>query len=44
MKVSEDAFYAWGKGQTYRWSPKKSDLADRVKAVFYLHRRRVRSQ
>lgn len=40
MKVSEDAFYAWRKGQTYRLSPQKSELAGRVKEVFYLHRRR----
>jgi len=40
MKVSEDAFYAWRKGKTYRLSEKKSELATRVKEVFYLHRRR----
>ena len=40
MKVSEDAFYAWRKDRTYRLSPKKSELAERVKEVFYLHRRR----
>lgn len=40
MKVSDAAFYAWGKGRTYRLSPQKSELATRVKEVFYLHRRR----
>jgi transposase InsO family protein len=40
MKVSEDAFYAWRAGRTYRLSRKKSDLAAAVKEVFYLHRRR----
>jgi putative transposase len=40
MKVSEDAFYAWGRGKTYRLSPQKSELAAVVKEVFYLHRRR----
>lgn len=40
MKVSEAAFYAWSKGKTYRLSRKKSELAQAVKEVFYLHRRR----
>jgi transposase InsO family protein len=40
MKVSEDAFYAWASGRTYRLSRKKSELAAAVKEVFYLHRRR----
>jgi putative transposase len=40
MKVSEDAFYAWRRGKTYRLSRQKSELAMRVKEVFYLHRRR----
>lgn len=40
LKVSEDAFYAWRRGKTYQLSPPKSELADRVKEVFYLHRRR----
>ena len=40
VEVSKDAFYAWRKGQTYHLSPKKSELAGRVKEVFYLHRRR----
>ena len=40
MKVSEDAFYAWAAGKTYRLSEKKQKLAERVKDVFYLHRRR----
>jgi transposase InsO family protein len=38
--MSEAAYYAWHKGKTYRLSQKKSKLADRVKEVFYLHRRR----
>lgn len=40
LRLSEAAYYAWHKGKTYRLSQKKSNLADRVKAVFYLHRRR----
>jgi putative transposase len=40
MKVSEDAFYAWQAGRSYQLSRKKSELAGRVKEVFYLHRRR----
>ena len=40
LKVSEAAFYAWQKGKTYRLSEKKSEMADPVKEVFYLHRRR----
>lgn len=40
MKVSEDAFYAWHAGKTYQLSRKKRELAERVKEVFYLHRRR----
>ena len=40
MKVSEDAYYAWAGGKTYRLSKKKQKLAERVKDVFYLHRRR----
>lgn len=40
LKVSEDAFYAWRSGKTYRLSEKKSGLAAAVKEVFYLHRRR----
>ena len=40
LKVSEAAYYAWRKGQTYRLSQNKSQLADKVKEVFYLHRRR----
>ena len=40
MKVSDAAYYAWGKGKTYQLSRTKSELADRVKKVFYLHRRR----
>lgn len=39
-KVSEDAFYAWRRGKTYRLSEKKRELATRVKEVFYLHRGR----
>ena len=38
--MSEAAYYAWHKGKTYRLSQKKSELADRVKEVFYLHQRR----
>lgn len=40
MKVSEAAFYAWTAGKTYRLSRQKSELAEQVKAVFHLHRRR----
>ncbi len=40
LRISEAAYYAWHKGKTYRLSRKKSNLADRVKEVFYLHRRR----
>ena len=40
MKVSVDAFYAWAAGKTYRFSEKKQKIADQVKDVFYLHRRR----
>lgn len=40
LRMSEAAYYAWHKGKTYRLSQKKSKLADRVKEVFYLHRRR----
>jgi putative transposase len=40
MKVSEDAFYAWSRGKTYQLSRKKRELAEAVKEVFYLHRRR----
>lgn len=40
MKVSEAAYYAWGKGKTYRLSRKKSELAEAVKEVFFRHRRR----
>ena len=40
MKVSEDAFYAWRAGRTYQLSRKKSELAGRVKEVFWLNRRR----
>lgn len=40
LKVGEAAFYAWQKGRTYRLSQKKSELAEAVKEVFYLHRRR----
>jgi HTH-like domain len=40
LKVSEAAFYAWRGGKTYRLSQKKSELAEAVKEVFYLHRRR----
>jgi hypothetical protein len=40
LKVGEAAFYAWQKGKTYRLSQKKSEMAQAVKEVFYLHRRR----
>ena len=40
LRVSEAAFYSWRKGKTYRLSQKKSKLAEAVKEVFYLHRRR----
>lgn len=40
MKVSEDAFYVWRAGRTYRLSRKKSELAEKVKEIFHLHRRR----
>jgi len=40
MKVSEDAFYGWRAGKTYRLSAKKQKLAEQVKTVFWLHRRR----
>lgn len=40
LKVSEDAFYAWRAGKTYQLSQPKSELAEAVKEVFYLHRRR----
>lgn len=40
LKVSEAAFYAWQKGKTYQLSRKKSELAEAVKEVFFLHRRR----
>lgn len=40
MKVSADAYYAWSNGKTYRLSKKKQALAEKVKAVFYVHRRR----
>jgi len=40
LKVGEAAYYGWRGGKTYRLSQKKSELAEAVKAVFYLHRRR----
>lgn len=40
MKVSDAAFFAWRVGKTYRLSEKKRELAEKVKEVFYLHRRR----
>ena len=40
LKVGEAAFYAWRKGRTYQLSRKKRELAEAVKEVFYLHRRR----
>jgi transposase InsO family protein len=38
--LSEAAYYAWRGGKTYRLSWKKNELAQAVKEVFYLHRRR----
>lgn len=38
--MSEAAYYAWRGGKTYRLSWKKNELAQAVKEVFYLHRRR----
>lgn len=40
LKASEAAFYAWRKGKTYQLSWQKRQLAEAVKEVFYLHRRR----
>jgi len=40
LKVGEAAFYAWRGGKTYQLSQKKRKLAEAVKEVFYLHRRR----
>lgn len=40
MKVSLDAYYAWACGKTYQLSEKKQRLAEQVKKVFYVHRRR----
>ncbi len=40
LRMSEAAYYAWHKGKTYRLSWKKNELAEAVKEVFYLHRRR----
>jgi transposase InsO family protein len=40
LRVGEAAFYAWRKGRTYQLSREKSEMAERVKEVFYLHRRR----
>jgi transposase InsO family protein len=40
LKVGEAAFYAWQGGKTYQPSQKRSELAEAVKEVFYLHRRR----
>lgn len=40
LKVGEAAFYAWRVGKTYRLSKQKRELAEAVKKVFYLHRRR----
>ena len=40
MKVSQAAFYAWSKGRTYLLSEVKAQVAEKVKEVFYLHRRR----
>jgi transposase InsO family protein len=40
LRVGEAAYYAWRGGKTYRLSQKKRQLAEAVKEVFYLHRRR----
>ena len=40
MKVSQAAFYAWQSGRTYQLSEEKEQVAEKVKEVFYLHRRR----
>jgi len=40
LKVGEAAFYSWRKGRTYQLSPDGRKLADKIKEVFYLHRRR----
>ncbi len=40
LKVGEAAFYSWRKGRTYQLSAGRRKLADKVKEVFYLHRRR----
>ena len=40
MKVSEAAFYAWRGGKSYRMSRRRSEQAEAVKDIFYLHRRR----
>lgn len=40
MKMSEAAYYAWRKAQTYQPSARRRELAGKVKEVFYLHRRR----
>ena len=40
MRVSAAAFYAWVSGATYQLSRKTSELAEQVKDIFYLRRRR----
>ncbi len=40
LKSSEAAYYGWRGEKTYRLSQKRSELAEAVKEVFYLHRRR----
>jgi transposase InsO family protein len=40
LRVGEAAYYAWRGGKTYRFSQTKSQMAEAVKEVFYLHRRR----
>lgn len=40
MRVSPDAFYSWRTGKTYRLSEPKQLLAEKVKEIFYVHRRR----
>ena len=40
MKVSPDAFYKWRAGKSYQLGERKRELAEKVKTVFYFHRRR----
>jgi transposase InsO family protein len=40
MKVSENAYYQWLAGKTYRPSERKKELTQQVKTIFYFHKRR----